>query len=68
MVHFFLTLYKSFLKKSYRPDELYPYAPSPGRPDLRQLWAKRQKLLNPLLKEASLSLPIVTSALTHAYL
>ena len=61
----FLDSIQNFFKEDLPPGDLYPYAPSPGRQDLRQLWAKRQRLLNPLLKEASLSLPIVTSGLTH---
>ena len=61
----FLDSIQKLLSSELTPSELYPYAPSPGRQDLRQLWAKRQRLLNPLLKEASLSLPVVTSGLTH---
>ena len=28
---------------NFSPEEIYPYAPSPGLPDLRQAWAKHQK-------------------------
>ncbi|ODA42336.1 aminotransferase class I/II-fold pyridoxal phosphate-dependent enzyme [Desulfosporosinus sp. BG] len=50
---------------NYDPNDLYPYAPPAGKPELRRLW--REKLLNesPSLKDKSFSNPIVTSALTH---
>ena len=42
------------------------YAPSSGKPALRQAW--REKLLhdNPSLKDVAFSLPVVTNGLTHA--
>ena len=49
----FLDSIQNFFKEDLPPGDLYPYAPSPGRQDLRQLWAKRQRLLNPLLKEVT---------------
>ncbi|MBG07797.1 MAG: hypothetical protein CME68_03505 [Halobacteriovoraceae bacterium] len=61
----FLDSIQKLFSPELTPSDLYPYAPSPGRQDLRQLWAQRQRSLNPLLKEASLSLPVVTSGLTH---
>jgi aspartate/methionine/tyrosine aminotransferase len=47
------------------PDDAYPYAPAPGRPELRARW--REKLLaeNPSLRGKAFGLPIVSSALTH---
>ena len=47
------------------PDDVYPYAPSAGTPELRKKW--KQKLIadNPSLQNKSISLPIVTSAITH---
>ncbi len=47
------------------PKNSYPYAPAPGKPELREKW--RAKLLadNPNLKGKSFGLPIVTSGLTH---
>lgn len=48
------------------PDQVFPYAPSFGRPDLRDKWKKLIYQKNPGLEEQPISLPIVTSALTHA--
>jgi aspartate/methionine/tyrosine aminotransferase len=47
------------------PAEIYDYAPSFGKPDLRQAWAKKQREETPSLGQALTSLPIVTNALTH---
>ena len=49
----------------FLPNQLYPYAPPAGKPELRALW--REKLLreNPSLEGKTFSLPVVTSALTH---
>ena len=61
----FLDSIQKLFSSELTPSDLYPYAPSPGRQDLRQLWSQRQRLLNPLLEKATLSLPVVTSGLTH---
>jgi aspartate/methionine/tyrosine aminotransferase len=47
------------------PKDVYPYAPAPGRPGLRDAW--REKLLaeNPSLTDRAFGLPIVTAAITH---
>ncbi|MCA1809487.1 MAG: aminotransferase class I/II-fold pyridoxal phosphate-dependent enzyme [Kiritimatiellia bacterium] len=45
--------------------EAVPYAPSPGLPDLRKAWADMLLLKNPSLRGKKISLPVVTSALTH---
>jgi aspartate/methionine/tyrosine aminotransferase len=47
------------------PNEIYEYAPSFGRPELRQAWAKKQREETPSLGQAPTSLPVVTNALTH---
>ncbi len=47
------------------PSLSFPYAPSFGRPDLRAKWKEMIYEKNPALKGKELSLPIVTSALTH---
>jgi aspartate/methionine/tyrosine aminotransferase len=47
------------------PAEIYDYAPSFGKPDLRAAWAKKQRDETPSLGQAVTSLPIVTNALTH---
>ena len=47
------------------PDEVYPYAPAPGRPGLRSQWHAKLEGENPSLKGKRFGLPIVTSAITH---
>jgi aspartate/methionine/tyrosine aminotransferase len=47
------------------PGEIYDYAPSFGRLDLRQAWAKKQREETPSLGQHPTSLPVVTNALTH---
>jgi len=48
------------------PQEVFPYAPSPGKPELRQTWQQMLRQKNPSLGSAPVSLPVVTCALTHA--
>jgi aspartate/methionine/tyrosine aminotransferase len=45
--------------------ESFNYAPSPGRPEIRARWKEMLVRKNPLLAKASISQPVVTSALTH---
>ncbi len=47
------------------PSEIYEYAPSFGRPDLRQAWLEKQRRETPSLGAALTSMPVVTNALTH---
>ena len=47
------------------PRELYDYAPSFGKPELRTAWAKKQREETPSLGDLPLSHPVVTNALTH---
>jgi aspartate/methionine/tyrosine aminotransferase len=47
------------------PSELYDYAPSYGKPDLRQAWARKQREETPSLGDHLVSNPVVTNALTH---
>jgi aspartate/methionine/tyrosine aminotransferase len=47
------------------PAEIYDYAPSYGRLDLRQAWQAKQIAETPSLAGAPTSLPVVTNALTH---
>jgi len=47
------------------PKDVFPYAPSFGKMELRESWLANIKRKNPDLKTVT-SLPIVTSALTHA--
>jgi len=46
-------------------DETLPYAPSPGRPDLRAKWKDLLVGKNPSLGSKVVSLPVVTSGITH---
>jgi aspartate/methionine/tyrosine aminotransferase len=45
--------------------ECFNYAPSPGRPEIRKRWKEMLAAKNPLLAGQLISLPVVTSALTH---
>jgi aspartate/methionine/tyrosine aminotransferase len=47
------------------PDEYLPYAPSFGIPALRKKWKKDLYKKNPGLGEKAISLPVVTSGITH---
>ena len=56
---------KSIAKKiKLDPKDVFPYAPSFGKSELRQKWKEMIYQKNPSLK-AETSLPIVTNALTH---
>lgn len=46
------------------PKDVFPYAPSYGKPDLRKTWQGLIRKKNPSLK-ADISMPVVTNALTH---
>ncbi len=48
-----------------RPSETITYAPSYGIPELRKLWREQIFLKNPSLSEKSISLPVVSSGITH---
>ena len=48
------------------PDEFLPYAPSFGLPSLREQWQKSLFKKNPSLEGKCVSLPVVTSGITHA--
>jgi aspartate/methionine/tyrosine aminotransferase len=47
------------------PDQALPYAPSAGRNDLRAAWLEEIKEKNPSLADIPVSLPVVTSGITH---
>lgn len=47
------------------PGDAFPYAPSPGRADIRKIWKEMLVKKNPGLAGKTFSLPVVTSALTH---
>ena len=46
-------------------DEVLPYAPSAGRADIRKAWREEIKQKNPSLGDIPISLPVVTSGITH---
>jgi len=48
-----------------RPSESITYAPSFGIPALRKVWRSAQLEKNPTLKDKQISLPVVTSGITH---
>ena len=47
------------------PAEIFPYAPTPGLPALRQAWKEEMVRKNPALQGKTISLPLVTSGLTN---
>lgn len=46
-------------------ESIYGYAPVLGQPELRQKWETHLRETNPSLAQATFSLPIVTSGMTH---
>lgn len=46
------------------PKDVFPYAPSFGKPELRETWKSMIQKKNPSL-DNTISLPVVTNALTH---
>jgi len=47
-------------------DDVFPYAPTAGEMALRKLWLEQMVRKNPSMKGKKVSLPIVTSGLTHS--
>ena len=47
------------------PAEAFPYAPPAGQLALRERWRDKQLAENPSLRDKRVSLPVVTSAITH---
>jgi len=47
------------------PSKVFPYAPSFGRPDIRACWKSMIYEKNSGLNSKTISLPVVTNALTH---
>ena len=52
-------------KVSLKPEKIFLYAPSYGRPDIRAEWKKMIYKKNLSMAGAEISLPVVTNALTH---
>jgi aspartate/methionine/tyrosine aminotransferase len=47
------------------PQDAFPYTSNYGKPELRKAWQQLIRLKNPSLRAPVISLPVVTSALTH---
>lgn len=47
------------------PDESLAYPPTQGLPQLRERWARHQADENPSMRGKAMSLPVVTSGITH---
>ncbi len=58
-------IYNKFTENSFKPSELFSYAPGGGDQQLRNLWKQQIVKKNPSLQGKSISLPIVTAGLTH---
>jgi len=57
---------KSIAKRiKLNPTEIFPYAPSFGKPELREKWKELIYQKNPSLQGKGISLPVTTNALTH---
>lgn len=57
---------KSIAKKiKLNPEDVFPYAPSFGKKELREKWKEMLFNKNPALEGKEISLPVVTNALTH---
>jgi len=48
-----------------KADDVFPYAPTAGKPELRKVWSQEMTLKNPSLQGKATSVPLVTSGLTH---
>lgn len=52
-------------KLNMPPEEVFPYASSYGKTELREIWQKIIREKNPSLEDHPISKPVVTNALTH---
>ncbi|RCX19751.1 aspartate/methionine/tyrosine aminotransferase [Fontibacillus phaseoli] len=50
---------------AYKPQDLYPYAPPAGKPELRTVWREKMLRENPTVADKHFGNPVVTNALTH---
>lgn len=55
----------SSFSSELKADELYPYAPTAGLKNLRELWKTKIKKNNPSLSNSLFTTPIVVNAITH---
>jgi aspartate/methionine/tyrosine aminotransferase len=51
--------------KSFKPTELFTYAPPAGLQELREIWQKKIYSQTPSLEGKQISMPVVTNAITH---
>ncbi|MCK9548463.1 MAG: aminotransferase class I/II-fold pyridoxal phosphate-dependent enzyme, partial [Sphaerochaeta sp.] len=58
-------IYNKFDTASFRPADIFAYAPGGGDARLRALWKEEMVKKNPSLAGKRFSLPIVTAGLTH---
>lgn len=58
-------IYNKFDQNSFKPSDLFSYAPGGGDAKLRTLWKQQMLVKNPSLANKHISLPIITSGLTH---
>jgi aspartate/methionine/tyrosine aminotransferase len=61
---FYLPCIYDFME-NFKPEELFPYAPTKGVTELRTAWKEKILRDNPSLEGKEITLPIVTAALTH---
>jgi aspartate/methionine/tyrosine aminotransferase len=50
---------------AFAAKDIFPYAPSSGKPELRTRWKQKIVDENPSVKGKTIGLPVVTNALTH---
>ncbi len=51
--------------RGFSADDVLPYAPATGKPSLRAKWAEDMLRKNPTLAGKPMSMPVVTSGITH---
>lgn len=59
-------IYDKFVPGSFKPSEIFNYAPGGGDKKLRAAWKEAIIRKNPSLKGKKMSLPLVTGGLSHA--
>lgn len=59
-------IYEQFVPGSFKPSQLFSYAPGGGVKELRTLWKDEMLKKNPTLAGKHISLPVVTAGLTHS--
>lgn len=54
--------------QGFSANDIFPYAPTAGDPALRAVWKQEMVKKNPSLADTAISMPVVTSGLTHGIL